>query len=46
MAYIAYWVVWVIVQTSILEWFGLPGIEALADSAVTLILLALVCKGQ
>lgn len=42
-AYIAYWVVWVIVQTSILEWFGLPGIKALADSAVTLILLAFVC---
>lgn len=42
-AYIAYWVVWLIVQTSILEWFNLPGTKALADSAITIILLALVC---
>lgn len=42
-AYIAYWVVWVIIQTSILEWYGLPDIKALADSAVTLVLLSMVC---
>ncbi|MGH2643126.1 MAG: sensor histidine kinase [Chitinophagaceae bacterium] len=42
-AYIAYWVVWVIVQTSILEWFGMPGIKSLADSVITLLMLALVC---
>lgn len=42
-AYIAYWVVWIIVQTSILEWYGLPGIKALTDSAVTFALIAMVC---
>lgn len=42
-AYVAYWVVWVIVQTSILEWYGLPAIKALGDSATTFVMLALVC---
>ncbi|TAM95579.1 MAG: sensor histidine kinase [Chitinophagaceae bacterium] len=42
-AYMAYWVVWIIVQTSILEWFGLPGTKALADSAITFVSLAFAC---
>lgn len=41
--YIAYWVIWIVIQTNVLQWYGLPGKMALADSAITFILLGVVC---
>lgn len=41
--YIIYWVIWIVIQTSILQWFGIPGQLALADSVVTFLLLGIIC---
>jgi hypothetical protein len=43
LTYIVYWVIWIIIQTSLLQWYGLPAKQSLADSAVTFVLLAVVC---
>lgn len=43
LTYVAYWVIWIVIQTNVLQWYGLPGKLALADSALTFVLLAAVC---
>jgi hypothetical protein len=41
--YAGYWVVWIVIQTNVLQWYGLPGKQALADSTITFLLLAVIC---
>ena len=43
LTFVIYWVIWTIIQTSLLQWYGLEGKIALADSVVTYVLLALFC---
>lgn len=43
LTYIAYWVIWIVIQTNILQWYGLPGKLALADSVIMFISLAIIC---
>lgn len=43
LTYAIYWVLWVVIATNILEWYGMPGLPALFDSLITFVLLGLIC---
>lgn len=38
-----YWVIWIVIETNILQWYGMPGLLSLLDSAITFLLLGAIC---
>lgn len=43
LSFIAYWLIWIVIETNMLQWYGLPAKSSLADSAITIVLLAVIC---
>lgn len=43
LSFIVYWLLWIVIETNVLQWYGLPGKPALADSVITFGLLAVIC---
>jgi len=43
LTYAIYWVLWIVIETNILEWYGMPGLLSLCDSLITFLLLSVIC---
>jgi hypothetical protein len=43
LTYAIYWVLWIVIETNVLQWYGMPGLQSLYDSLITFVLLAVVC---
>lgn len=43
LTYAIYWVLWIVIETSVLEWYGMPGLQSLLDGLITFLLLAVIC---
>src|SRR5690348_5181714 len=43
LSFIVYWLIWIVIETNMLQWYGLPAKASLTDSAITIVLLAVIC---
>ena len=43
LTYAIYWVLWIVIETNVLQWYGMPGLQSLYDSLITFVLLTVVC---